>query len=788
MLRLEERLVKGDLSVRIIPEDETNKQVRKMKVWLTMPATQKNMIVRLNREAEDSVDKTLQRLAAKLKTEDAILLKDQQGEIVATTDSSNLTNEQAFQPHYQLCLGDEYKFIVRMNVPSIERLSLHSYPMVGCPLLPQVELYNSEPELCQWHWFRCPAGKPFAQVGELVGRDWCYWPQLADQGYMLVVVCTPFSLEGVEGASAACTPPALLKGGKKKKSPLAMAEEIDADMVVLHARLPELRIDSVTAAAADALSHQRNEQNQEHEPDQSQIQAEVEENKKPNDQSVLAQAAAQATLAVLHGEPVAAAARRDYLDSVVVPEVVAQDVAEQTQGGRLRVMTYNILLDAFCDSDFALKNLYPYLPHKYAHREYRQQLILRDILAFQPNVVCLQEVGGPLYTHYFHPQLTYHGYECHYVNKMSVQAFGGAIAVRRSTVELLNHQPLDLTKEWQGLPHVDELLVQPDMSSKLSRTTTRSQILKVRHRGNGGEAAIASLHLFSNPHAPNVRMIQAATATMVLQREYGLQTPVILCGDFNARSDAGVHEFLRNGKVDREHLEWLEGYLFNSRHTESQDEREDGWHKSLTWEDVLMVRQIFCALDPENTGHCSRQALFSLFTPEQAAVYFPATLTKDLLTYNDVFYWFRVAKQTLDYEHQPPLYAGLQQGIKAAVEAGHVVANPSLCRPKASAPPDAVYAYTELTHAYELQEAFPGVEFTYFAGLHAAPGILDYMYFSKSNLQCIHTFSLPSRELVTEYTAIPSVQFPSDHLPLVADFVLPTPDDTLAEIPKKENL
>jgi mRNA deadenylase 3'-5' endonuclease subunit Ccr4 len=49
-------------------------------------------------------------------------------------------------------------------------------------------------------------------------------------------------------------------------------------------------------------------------------------------------------------------------------------------------------------------------------------------------------------------------------------------------------------------------------------------------------------------------------------------------------------------------------------------------------------------------------------------------------------------------------------------------------------------------------------------------GVLDYIFFTKNHLRVLGSLDMPSDEVVSEFTALPSPRFPSDHLPLVADF------------------
>lgn len=46
---------------------------------------------------------------------------------------------------------------------------------------------------------------------------------------------------------------------------------------------------------------------------------------------------------------------------------------------------------------------------------------------------------------------------------------------------------------------------------------------------------------------------------------------------------------------------------------------------------------------------------------------------------------------------------------------------------------------------------------------------LDYIFYQKSNLKVTQVVPLPSNEELTQYTALPSIVAPSDHVALISD-------------------
>ena len=71
------------------------------------------------------------------------------------------------------------------------------------------------------------------------------------------------------------------------------------------------------------------------------------------------------------------------------------------------------------------------------------------------------------------------------------------------------------------------------------------------------------------------------------------------------------------------------------------------------------------------------------------------------------------------------------------------------------------------SHNYELESAcgYP----TYTNYVSGFSGCLDYIYIEQDKLKTTQVVPMPTHEEVTQYTALPNVVFPSDHIALVCD-------------------
>lgn len=98
----------------------------------------------------------------------------------------------------------------------------------------------------------------------------------------------------------------------------------------------------------------------------------------------------------------------------------------------LRVVTFNILAEPFAISDQAANYMYSYCPRDYLETEYRVQLTAKELMAYDADVVCLQECDAKTFELYLKPLFGSLGRSVHYTNKVS-------------TLPSMYHSPPNLT-------------------------------------------------------------------------------------------------------------------------------------------------------------------------------------------------------------------------------------------------------------------------------------------------------------------------------------------------------
>lgn len=271
-----------------------------------------------------------------------------------------------------------------------------------------------------------------------------------------------------------------------------------------------------------------------------------------------------------------------------------------------RVMSYNILADQYAGTAYAQKVLFNYCPSKLLDNNYRRQLVLEEVLAYQPDVLCLQEVDDKVFSDYLEPHLKRNGFEGRYTNKQGRVREGAAMFWRASRFRLAGSRDLsmrDVFRRPLSPPHhqFDEMLEgSPHLAEALQKVTTIAQISLLlpvegppphcdQQQQQPQECAavaqcpplvVVNTHLFFHPFAPHIRSMHTAamleeaaaaiqewTSTGSLQAELAARPPPtpLFVGDLNSDLNSGIPgvvELLRSGRLAADHWDWKDGSAF----------------------------------------------------------------------------------------------------------------------------------------------------------------------------------------------------------------------------------
>ncbi|KAL0359404.1 UNVERIFIED_CONTAM: Carbon catabolite repressor protein 41 [Sesamum angustifolium] len=190
-----------------------------------------------------------------------------------------------------------------------------------------------------------------------------------------------------------------------------------------------------------------------------------------------------------------------------------------SSGGTFTVLSYNILSDAYASSE-----LYSYCPSWALSWTYRRQNLLREIVGYRADIVCLQEVQSDHFEEFFAPELDKHGYQALF---------------KRKTAEV------EFNKAAQSL--TDALVPSAQKKNALNRLVKDNVALIVVLEAKFGNHGIDN---------PGKRQLVCVVHTLLKGLEKiaaSADIPMLVCGDFNSIPGSAPHALLAMGKVDPLH-------------------------------------------------------------------------------------------------------------------------------------------------------------------------------------------------------------------------------------------
>nr|CAH7744283.1 unnamed protein product [Callosobruchus chinensis] len=228
----------------------------------------------------------------------------------------------------------------------------------------------------------------------------------------------------------------------------------------------------------------------------------------------------------------------------------------------LRVVTYNILAERYTTMD----GNYSYCDPLYLSMAYRKRLILKELLGYKADVICLQEVDMDHYYKFFGPELKDQSYIPVFHRKGNKLPEGLACFVRAARYKLLKSLHLVYREEVKK-KHYSYIFKYLKKNKKLSddflKQYTSLQVVILESRTH--ILIVGNTHLYYHPNANAIRILQANMATAHLDhlknkfhRLYKKDVDVIFCGDFNSDHSKSLYPYMIEGRIHPRHADCLE--------------------------------------------------------------------------------------------------------------------------------------------------------------------------------------------------------------------------------------
>ncbi|KAL4604113.1 hypothetical protein ACB092_10G170200 [Castanea dentata] len=196
------------------------------------------------------------------------------------------------------------------------------------------------------------------------------------------------------------------------------------------------------------------------------------------------------------------------------------------------VLSYNILADSLSINAFG------YCPKWALAWEYRQENLLEEIIKYDADILCLQEVQCDHFENFFEPELKKLGYSVMYKKKT-----GAGLEFDKEASSVVN--ALEPRIRFEGSHHLTSkdnvalVVVLESLQNGSNRDAFQSRI------------CVANTHIHWSKGHEDVTLFQVVHLVNGLEKiAQSQQIPLIICGDFNSRPGSDPHNFVVKGSAN----------------------------------------------------------------------------------------------------------------------------------------------------------------------------------------------------------------------------------------------
>ena len=227
------------------------------------------------------------------------------------------------------------------------------------------------------------------------------------------------------------------------------------------------------------------------------------------------------------------------------------------------LLTYNTLCQ-----HYATPKMYRYTPSWALSWDYRRSKLKEQILGYQTDIICLQEVESQTYEDFWAPTLNKSGYSGEFHAKTRAKTMqsrdskkvdGCCIFYRRSKFRLVTKDAVDFSGAWMRHKKFQRT---EDYLNRAMNKDNVALFLKLQHIQTGEMLWVVTTHLHWDPKFNDVKTFQVGVLLdhmeTLLKEENPKRdirkVPLLICGDFNSYVNSAVYELLSTGSV-KEHTD-----------------------------------------------------------------------------------------------------------------------------------------------------------------------------------------------------------------------------------------
>ncbi|KAK5645863.1 hypothetical protein RI129_004327 [Pyrocoelia pectoralis] len=244
-----------------------------------------------------------------------------------------------------------------------------------------------------------------------------------------------------------------------------------------------------------------------------------------------------------------------------------QFTKDKLVGKEFRVVTYNILADLYTDSDYSRNTLFPYCPAYALSMDYRKQLIIKELIGYNADVICLQELDKKIFINHIEPVFSTLDYSCAFQLKGGEVAEGLGCIYNNKRFRFLESKTMvygeQINKEPLFADIWEKISCNPKLAERYTQRSTVLEVIVLESLENEELLLVANTHLYFHPDADHIRLLQGAVAIRFiedfvdkLRSKSEKRVSIVFCGDFNSVPECGIYQLYTTGSVSEDFIDW----------------------------------------------------------------------------------------------------------------------------------------------------------------------------------------------------------------------------------------
>ncbi|XP_076238085.1 2',5'-phosphodiesterase 12 isoform X2 [Calliopsis andreniformis] len=239
--------------------------------------------------------------------------------------------------------------------------------------------------------------------------------------------------------------------------------------------------------------------------------------------------------------------------------------SRKLSGKSFRVTSYNILANVYSETELSKDVLYPYCPEYALSMDYRKLLILKELMGYNSDIICLQEVDLKVYENDLVPSLYTLNYNSVYNLKNDLRE-GLAIFYDRERFNELGSSAtvIGLNTDFTEFNSVWSQIQSESVKETFKNRSTIIQSIILESKETSEILIVGNTHLYFRPEADHIRLLQAYYGLTYLQKifkEIQQKYPernvsIIYCGDFNSSPENGVYQLMTQKYIPEDYADW----------------------------------------------------------------------------------------------------------------------------------------------------------------------------------------------------------------------------------------